>query len=72
MVCSLPLKNQLLHRAGIQARVLFIFMFCSHRWLFKRALNQDRAIKRVYTVIVNQSIKHTTAPEKTVYEGTNP
>ena len=29
---------------------LFIFMFCSHGRLFKRAFNQDRAVKRVYTV----------------------
>ena len=29
---------------------LFIFMFCSHGRLFKRALNQDRALKRAYTV----------------------
>ena len=43
--CSLPLKNQLLHRAGIQARALFIFMFCSHGRLFKRALDQDRGVK---------------------------
>ena len=26
-------------------------MFCSHGRLFKRALNQDRAVKRAYTVI---------------------
>ena len=25
VVCSLPLKNQLLHRAGIQARALIYF-----------------------------------------------
>ena len=29
---------------------LFIFLFCSHGRLFKRALNQDRAVKRVNTV----------------------
>ena len=26
-------------------------MFCSHERLFKRALNQDRAVKRAYTVL---------------------
>ena len=51
VVCSLPLKNQLLHRAGIPTRAL-IFMFCSHGRLFKQALNQDRAVKRVYTVFL--------------------
>ena len=29
---------------------LFIFIFCLHVRLFKRAFNQDRAVKRVYTV----------------------
>ena len=29
---------------------LFIFMFYSHWQLFKQALNQARAVKRVYTV----------------------
>ena len=29
----------------------FIFKFCSHGRLFKRALNQDRAVKRAYTVL---------------------
>ena len=29
---------------------MFIFLFCSHGRLFKRALNQDRAVKRVNTV----------------------
>ena len=29
---------------------LFIFKFCSHGRIFKRALNQDRAVKRAYTV----------------------
>ena len=28
-------------------------MFCSHGRLFKRALNQDRAVKRAYTVQVH-------------------
>ena len=45
--CSLPLKNQRLHRAGIQARA-FIFMLCLHGGQFKRALSQDRAVKRAY------------------------
>ena len=31
---------------------LYIFVFfCSHRRLFKPALNQDRAVKRAYTVV---------------------
>ena len=29
-----------------------LYMFCSHGRLFKRAFNQDRAVKRVYTVVV--------------------
>jgi len=49
--CSLPLKNQLLYRAGIQARALIYFMFCSHGRLFKQALDQHRTVKRVYTVL---------------------
>ena len=36
---------------------LFIFLFCSHGRLFKRALNQDRAVKRVNTV--SQVVKFT-------------
>jgi len=36
---------------------LFIFIFCSHGRLFKQALNQDRAVKRVYTVIGIESMK---------------
>ena len=55
MVRSLPLKNHLLHRAGIKARAL-IFLFCSHGRLFKRALNQDRAVKRVNTVLKSWNI----------------
>ena len=31
---------------------LFIFKFSSHGRLFKQALNQDRAVKRAYTVII--------------------
>ena len=34
---------------------LFIFKFCSHGRLFKRALNQDRAVKRAYTVNTNSN-----------------
>ena len=50
MACSLQLKNQHLHRAGIRELPLFIVMFCSHGRLFKRAFSQDRAVKRVYMV----------------------
>ena len=46
-----PLKNHLLHRVGIQARALIFFMFCSQGRLFKRALNQDRAVKRLSMVL---------------------
>ena len=35
---------------------LFIFMFCSHGRLFKRALNQDRAVKRAYAVYMQRLI----------------
>jgi len=34
---------------------LFIFMFCSHGRLFKQTLNQDWAVKRVYTVYCNRA-----------------
>ena len=53
----LPLKNQLLRRAGIQARALISFLCCSHGRLFKRALNQDRAVKRAYTLLQNAVVK---------------
>ena len=48
--CSLPLKNQLLRRAGIQAGALLYFYVLFTRRLFKRVLNQDQAVKRAYTV----------------------
>ena len=43
MVCSLPLKNQLLHWAGIQARVLIDFYV-----LFTRASIQTIGVARIF------------------------
>ena len=47
-------------------RPLFIFMFCSHGRLFKQALNQDWAVKRVYAVVMTLE----TAPV-TIYLSSN-
>ena len=43
-------------------------MFCSHGRLFKRALNQDRAVKRVYTVYEMESTETKKTVEKEVIE----